>query len=545
MHEAVPVIIILIIGVQLYFFVKNFLRMRQFSKVFKDETSWRLRRNTETNLVDGVYGNGNTIFTSIVASINKYLGNNSGSVIDFNLLKDAVDRHCDSVENDIATQTPIPLYWGLAGTMAGVIMGLWDLLDSGAIITLMGSSGGVINAASENAASGINSLLSGVAWAMVASICGIILTTINSILFKRCKLTEESGKNSFLAWMQSELLPELPSDTSEALNNLVKNLNKFNNTFAQNTSNLGNALNAVNQSYAIQADIIKAVHDMDVMKMAKANVRVLEELQQCTDKLEVFNQYLNDIEGYTQAIHRFESLYNEEADRIHILEEIRDFFARHKGEIAKSTADADNALRESLSRIKESTSTNVNELNSKFLEQSESFKTILKEEKESFEQFTTDLRAQFSAQMTQMPQLARQLEEISSIPTRLDRLIEKIEKSNSKLSTEISQSVKQTLLTAKVNNQLSNGTGQVSFINGTNMPNWMKFSAWVALIIIAIACVFNIVIQFYPLKNNSQTQEPAQSVQEYTLKPEYDICQPDSVAISDPISIVPDSINHN
>ena len=320
MHAAVRVIILLIIGVQLYFFIKNFLRMRQFSKVFKDETSWRLRRNTETNLVDGVYGNGNTIFTSIVASINKYLGNNSGSVIDFNLLKDAVDRHCDSVENDIATQTPIPLYWGLAGTMAGVIMGLWDLLDSGAIITLMGSTGGVINAASVNAASGINSLLSGVAWAMVASICGIILTTINSILFKRCKLTEESGKNSFLAWMQSELLPELPSDTSEALNNLVKNLNKFNNTFAQNTSNLGNALDAVNQSYAIQADIIKAVHDMDVMKMAKANVKVLEELQQCTDKLEVFNQYLNDIEGYTQAIHHFETLFNEQADRIHILE---------------------------------------------------------------------------------------------------------------------------------------------------------------------------------------------------------------------------------
>ena len=59
-----------------------------------------------------------------------------------------------------------------------------------------------------------------------------------------CKLNEEDGKNSFFAWMQSELLPELPSDTSEALNNLVRNLNKFNNTFAQNTSNLGNTLNA-------------------------------------------------------------------------------------------------------------------------------------------------------------------------------------------------------------------------------------------------------------------------------------------------------------
>lgn len=539
MHEAVPIIIILIIGIQLYFFLKNFLRMRQFRKVFKDNTSWRLRRNYETNLVDGVYGNGNTIFTSIIASINKYLGNNSGSVIDFNLLKDAVDRHCDSVENDIATQTPMPLYWGLAGTMAGVIMGLWDLLDSGAIITLMGSTGGVLNAASENAASGISSLLSGVAWAMVASICGIILTTINSILFKRCKLTEESGKNSFLAWMQSELLPELPSDTSEALNNLVKNLNKFNNTFAQNTSNLGNALNAVNQSYAIQADIIKAVHDMDVMKMAKANVRVLEELQQCTDKLEVFNQYLNDIEGYTQAIHRFESLFNEQADRIHILEEIRDFFARHKGEIAKTTADADNALREALSRIKESTSSNVNELNSRFVEQSESFKNILREEKESFEQFTTDLKAQFSAQMTQMPQLARQLEEISSIPARLDKLIEQIEKSNSKLASEISLSVKQTLLTAKVD-----GVGQPPYIGGTGTPHWMKFTAWGGLVIIAIACVFNIVIQFFPLKNNSQSQ-PIETSEQEVIQHTHIHAQPiDTVKIQEADSLRADSIKN-
>ena len=110
MHALVPVIIIAIICIQVFFFVKNLLRMGQFSKIFSEESSWRLRRNEQTNLVDGVYGAGNTIFESIKNSINKYLGNNSGSVIDFGLLKDAVDRHCDSVENDIATQTPIPLF---------------------------------------------------------------------------------------------------------------------------------------------------------------------------------------------------------------------------------------------------------------------------------------------------------------------------------------------------------------------------------------------------------------------------------------------------
>lgn len=90
MHALVPIIIIAIICIQVFFFVKNLLRMNQFSKIFSEESSWRLRRNEQTNLVDGVYGAGNTIFESIKNSINKYLGNNSGSVIDFGLLKDAV-----------------------------------------------------------------------------------------------------------------------------------------------------------------------------------------------------------------------------------------------------------------------------------------------------------------------------------------------------------------------------------------------------------------------------------------------------------------------
>lgn len=504
MHALVPVIIIAIICIQIFFFVKNLLRMNQFSKIFSEESSWRLRRNEQTNLVDGVYGAGNTIFESIKNSINKYLGNNSGSVIDFGLLKDAVDRHCDSVENDIATQTPIPLYWGLAGTMAGVIIGLTDLLKSDAILTLMGSSGGVINVASQNAATGINALLSGVAWAMLASIIGILLTTANSLLFKRCKLKEESGKNSFLAWMQSELLPELPSDTSQALNNLVKNLNKFNNTFRENISNLGDALNAVNQSYAIQADIIKAVHDMDVMKMAKANVRVLQELKECTDKLEAFNEYLNDIEGYTTAIHRFESQFGEQADRLHILEEIRDFFRRHKSEIAKTTADADRTLQESLENIKESTSENVNEMQKRFVEQSEHFKKILEDEKEAFERFMTQLNAQFSAQMSHMPQLAKQLEEISSIPVRLDKLIDKMEKSNAKLASDISFALKQSMQTNKVTAHIRGEEGTI-IATGESMPSWMKWTVISALVIIAVACIFNVVVYFFPKETQIQT----------------------------------------
>ena len=246
MSIIVPIVVFTIICVQILFFVLNLSRMYEFRDVFKFESSWRIDKNEETGFVCGIEGSGNKIFGSIKLSINKYLSNNSGSVIDFHLLKDAADRHCDSVENDISTQTPIPLYCGLAGTMAGVILGLIPLISSGALIYLLGGELS-LNISKEEmdnlAASGINELLAGVAWAMAASICGIMLTTINSLLFKSCKLKEENGKSTFLAWMQSRLLPELPSDTSDALNRLVKNLNIFNRTFAENTSDLKGTLN--------------------------------------------------------------------------------------------------------------------------------------------------------------------------------------------------------------------------------------------------------------------------------------------------------------
>lgn len=492
--SLVAIIILSVILVQIVFFAQNRARMNEFKNIFNDNKSWTLSYDSETNFVNGISGKGNKVFDAIVHSINKYLGSSSGSVIDYGVLKDAIDRHCDTVENDIAVQTPIPLYCGLAGTMAGVIIGLWDLLDSQAILTLMGSGTVNISNASDIAANGINDLLLGVAWAMAASICGIILTTLNSVLFKRCKLEEESGKNSFLAWMQSRLLPELPSDTSEALGKLVKNLNKFNATFADNTNNLGKALAKVNESYAIQAEVIKTVHDMDVMKMAKVNINVLQELKECTCKLEDFNLYLDEIKGYTDAIHRFESMFKSEAERLHILEEIRDFFNRHKGEIAKDTGDADIALRDSLKTIKESTAANMTELNAKFVEQSENFKSIIKEEQETFKRISNEITTQFETQLKQMPLLKQQLEGISAIPEHLNILIEKIEESNKTLAQEITTSVQhavsqlnQRIPEVKENNKYSNTENQIVV---QSMPNWMRISGWCALVIIALTSLF-------------------------------------------------------
>ena len=519
MSIIVPIVVFTIICVQILFFVLNLSRMYEFRDVFKFESSWRIDKNEETGFVCGIEGSGNKIFGSIKLSINKYLSNNSGSVIDFHLLKDAADRHCDSVENDISTQTPIPLYCGLAGTMAGVILGLIPLISSGALIYLLGGELS-LNISKEEmdnlAASGINELLAGVAWAMAASICGIMLTTINSLLFKSCKLKEENGKSTFLAWMQSRLLPELPSDTSDALNRLVKNLNIFNRTFAENTSDLKGTLIKVNDAYKIQSKIIQTVHDMDVMKMAKANVRVLEELQQCTDKLELFNSYLDNIHGYTDAINTFTALFQQESNRLHVLEEIQQFFMRHKAEIAKDTADADVALKEALSVMRDSTVANVEELNKHFVTQSETFKRILQEEKEAFEELNNDIKerfheyisenitsfkdfnkqmkAQFNSQMQQNSMLMKNLEPIANIPVQLDNLFNKMEQSNSSLAKEISQGMDKV---AHSMERADDGKGKKS-VSLQVFPSWINWVIVICIIVMALACVINTVYNMIP-----------------------------------------------
>ena len=504
MSHLVPIIVAAIVVLQIIFFVWNVFRMVDYKNIFDKVNSWSIVHNSETKFVSGISGHGNKIFMSIKDSINKYLENNSGSVIDFSLLKDAVDRHCDSVENDINTLTPVPLYCGLAGTMAGVIVGLYSLLATGSITALLSSGAGNFGAAAD----GVNDLLSGVAWAMLASICGIILTTLASLLFKSFKLKGESGKNTFLAWLQAKLLPELPSDTSDALSRLVRNLNKFNNTFADNTSSLRGALREVNESYRIQGDIIKAVHDMDVMKMAKANVRVLEELKECTDKLEVFNQYLDDIHGYTDAIHTFTAQFEHEANRLHVLEEIQQFFKRHKAEIAKDSADVDIALRKALHTLKETAITNSDELNSTLVQQAEEFKRIIEDERESFEKLNGEIRSQFGAQLNQIPMLEKQLAEIAGIPSKLDRLIDRVERSNSILATQVNSTM---IRTAKELTSVSSNGESSPYSVQQFMPGWMKWTIVFSVIFIALACITNTVFNIWFSSNKVEPQQETTS----------------------------------
>ena len=106
----VGIIVAIVIFLQVLSFWKNLKRMGIFSRIFEETSSWGIQTSNYGQTVAGIRGKGNSVFYQIKDSINDYLGNSQGSVIDYNILKDSVDRNCESVEDEINAQMPVPLY---------------------------------------------------------------------------------------------------------------------------------------------------------------------------------------------------------------------------------------------------------------------------------------------------------------------------------------------------------------------------------------------------------------------------------------------------
>jgi len=519
MDIIVPVIIIGIVSLQIFFFLKNLQRMKEFKDIFKEADSWNILYDEESHFVSSIAGKGNETFQAIKFSINKYLRSHTGSVVDFNLLKDAVDRHCDSVEEDINTQTPVPLYCGLAGTMIGVIIGLSSLLYTNSITSLLGGNKAKNNTeivqqtkdseteADEHisqAADGVNDLLTGVAWAMLASILGIGLTTANSLFFKKYKLEEESGKNDFYAWMQSQLLPELPSDTSDILQKLVSNLNRFNNVFSKNTKELGSTLSEVNRSYEIQADIIGYLQEMDIERVSAANILVLKELQGCTNELKEFQTYLKSVQGYTTSIQKFTELFNSESERLHILEDIKNLFQGNKDLIAKDLTSSQELLKESMTQMRRATEDTVEEL-----------RNALTNEMDNFDELNKQLESKFTEQLEKMPKLYESLNSISKIPSKLEDLAQQLIKGNERTASALEYKMDSFL------SEISQHTNtETSYHPSKRMPLWQKTAIGTTLFIVCFSGLFTsfMVYKTYELQNvGMQMKNSAPASSESTL----------------------------
>lgn len=475
-------IVIFIVILQVCSYRANKKRMDDYMDVFSDSDSWSVQTDEIGRVASIGGGSTNSFFQAIKHTINKYIAGTSDTIADYQILKEAVDRHCDSIEDQIESQNPVPLYLGLAGTMLGVILGLGSLIYSGAITDLAGVQDPQQVAATiqeqvvsrdaefKKATDGIGSLLLGVAVAMFASLVGISLTTAAAWNYKKRKEDAERRKNDFMSWMQSVLLPELPNDMSGAMAQLVFDLEEFNKTFKENTTEmsktfkdnineLSGTFENVNESYKTQADIVKAVKEMDVQRMATANVRVLQQLEHSTEKIERFNEYLNAIQGYTTTIQKFNEQFQQEETQLGLLKKIYEFFKQELQEIEQrklaindAVSSVDQHLKDSFKSLESSNDEQLKSFKEKLEEQATAFKAMLDEQREAFKIMLNEQQAalekinrivteKIETELSQYPETVAQLKTISQIPSELCTLSSNLARVMEKTTSDINRSL--------------------------------------------------------------------------------------------------------
>jgi hypothetical protein len=408
--------------------------------IFAKANTWDVEKD-ELGQVSSINGGAtNKFFREIKDTINKYIAGNTNSVMDFQIFKDAVERQCDSIENQIESQTPVPLYLGLSGSMIGIIVGLIALVLTGDFTKLVDGN--------QDSFLGIASLLLAVAIAMVASLCGIVMTIAITNEYKEKKSRAEDGKNTFISWMQSVLFPSLPNDISFAMTQLVEDLENFNTKFETNTSSLAHTFDNVNEAYKTQADIVEAVKDMDVQSMASANVRVLKQLETCTEKIERFNEYLDHIDGYTSTIQKFNEQFHQEESQLGLLREIRDFFKteleeieQRKNAIGDAVSSVDVNLKHALEELGSHSAEQSEQFKLQLYEQNKTYKEILDSQKESFTNVYTEIQQSLEKKLQEIPESLERLKDIAEIPGELKILSNNIQQSMERLSSNINSTL--------------------------------------------------------------------------------------------------------
>ena len=406
----------------------------------------------------------NPVFNEIKDAINNYLSNNKGSVSDFHLMKDIVDRNCDAKEEEINTQIPVPLYLGLMGTMIGILVGIGYLLVSGDLSALFDAEN------SNLGLDGVKALLGGVALAMISSILGIFLTTSGSMKAKDAKAEEEKNKHIFLSWMQAALLPNLSNDTAQTLERMSSNLVSFNKTFSSNTAELGRTLSQVNEATKLQKQLMEAVEKLADKNISKQNLEVYHALKNSSVEIGTLAQYLKDSNEYLAAVRDLNEKLDKDEKRSKAVERMAAFFEneatqieQRKAAISKTVGEIDSQLEEQLRKLGEHASENV-----------EKFYLALGKQQDALQKKLDETQV-----------IVNELKNLSSIKDS----ISKFEKATAEQNRKIDRLAENIRLLAESKTE----TGKTNI----RIPKWIKVSMIVLVLTSFVICGVLILLALY------------------------------------------------
>ena len=144
-------------------------------------------------------------------------------------------------------------------------------------------------------------------------------------------------------------------------------------------------------SYENQIELIQTIQQLDIKKIATANVTVLRELQTCTPQLERLGQYLYQTNEYIDHVNTLTDTINSQMNRTKLIEQMGAFFEQEvkdieqrKAAISQAVGTVDDRLQQTLRSLQENADRSMQEMNETLIRKQNVFNKALDEQQEIF-----------------------------------------------------------------------------------------------------------------------------------------------------------------
>ena len=412
------------------------------------------------------------LLKDVVKTINNYLKKNKGGAADFHLIKDIVERHTDSIDEEIKHKLPVPIYLGLMGTVLGIIIGLYSLSFEYNPATNALDGELFVNS--------VDGLITGVKQAMICSFVGLGLTTLlSSWRYMGAKSKLEAQKNAFYDFIQTRLLPQMTKDAASTILALQSNLEKFNTSFEENIKGFGGIMDEIHTAFDSQVALQKELKKMDLTQVANLNANVLVQLRNSMTEFEKFTQYLGQMNSFVRSTAKLTDSINDQLQRTEAVETITNAM---QDNIQKNQLVMEK-LRVFLERVNEQEAvvTAAAEIDSTMAQAIEELKTHAQEQINSIRTYTTEATEDLHDLVTSERGHLRKLDNLGKLD-ELDKLVSAItsmKEDNRTMNSALENKI-ETLAHAVIDNTKAQ-RGE------SGIPSWLKIGC---LILFVVTCFY-------------------------------------------------------
>jgi len=435
-----------------------------------------------------------SLLRDVIQTINNYLKKNKGGAADFHLIKDIVERHTDSLDEEINHKLPVPIYLGLMGTVLGIIIGLFSLRFQ------FDPSTNSLNG--ELFVNSVSGLIQGVKLAMICSFVGLLLTTfLSSWRYMGAKSALEAQKNAFYDFVQTRLLPQMTKDAASTILAMQANLERFNASFESNIRNFGGIMDEIHTAFDSQVKLQKELKKMDLTQVANLNANVLVQLRRSMSEFEKFTQYLSQMNSFVRSTAKLTDSINDQLQRTEAVETVVDAL---QGNIQKNQLVMEK-LREFLERVNEHQAimTAAGDIDSAMAQAIGKLKSHAEEQINSIRIYTTEATEDLRDLVTSERGHLRSLDKLDKLD-QLDKLVSAINNMSNDYRTVNSALEKRIELLAHAvvdNTSTQRGEG--------GLPTGVKI---VCILLFIVTCIFVISVSAkYMLNSREADVEQAET----------------------------------